>query len=269
LSLARLDVLIEAMKKLFRKLLPGKPSPKRKITFLHIGKNAGTEIKRYTDLINENSEEVEIQYQGHDFFLRNLLREDQNSDYFFAIRDPISRFKSAFYGRKRQGRPRYTYAVWSRHEALAFRDFEHANDLAEALFRRDETGLTALAAIKSIRHTAQNQIDWFYCCGNFLELRPPVAIIRQSNFKEDMRSFQLKIGLPDPFFLAEDSTLSHRNNYDGTPALSPEAIDKLKRWYAQDFEFYEMCVAWINRGGNSNSMPMSTAAQRGISKKRT
>jgi len=233
-------------------LFAAQPAPKRKtLHFLHIGKNAGTEIIRYIDRINLVSADLEIVRHGHDVFMHKLCKVNENPGYFFSIRNPISRFKSAFYGRKRQGKPRYERALWSSDEALAFKEFDHATELAEALFRRDDLGRKALAAVKSIRHTAQNQTDWFYCFGHFLDLKPPIAIIRQENFKEDMINFQRKINLPDPFLLNQDAVLSHSNNYDGTPDLSPTAVENLMRWYCQDIAFYEMCEDWIVRGGNS------------------
>ena len=232
-------------------LFAARPGPKRKtLHFLHIGKNAGTEITRYIDRINLVSADFEIVRHGHDFFMHRLCKDNDNPGYFFSIRNPISRFKSAFYGRKRQGKPRYDNALWSSDEALAFKEFAHATELAEALFRRDDLGRKALAAVKSIRHTAQNQTDWFYCFGHFLDLKPPIAIIRQENFQEDMTNFQRKINLPDPFLLNQDAVLSHKNNYDGTPDLSPTAVENLMRWYCQDIAFYEMCEDWIVRGGN-------------------
>lgn len=219
---------------------------RKRVHFLKIGKNAGTEINRYIDFINSSVPDRRIVKHVHDVFLRHLPMDE---DYFFSIRDPIARFRSGFYSRKRKGQPRI-YSEWSKYDAVAFRDFQHANDLAEALFRKDELGLKACAAIKSIRHTAQNQVDWFYTCGNFAEVRPPLVIIRQENFGEDIMALQLKMGISDPVVLAEDKIASHHNNYEGTPGLSEKAIENLRIWYSQDFEFYELCNHWVSQGGN-------------------
>jgi hypothetical protein len=172
--------------------------------------------------------------------------------YFFSIRNPVTRFRSAFYSRKRMGQPRY-YSKWSPHEAVAFSHFEHANALAEALFDDGEAGRRAFAAIKSIRHTAQNQSDWIYAFGNFLEVHPPFAIIRQERFGEDIIAFQQKLGIAAPELLQKDPLESHMNDYGDAPELSGRAVDNLSRWYAQDFAFYRMCDDWIESGGNRQS----------------
>lgn len=216
---------------------------REQIHFLHVGKNAGTEIRRYADVINQKSKNLKIIKHGHDEFLRNIPSSDR---YFFSIRDPIARFKSGFYSRKRKGLPKQ-YSEWSRYDRVAFENFEHANDLAEALFRNDELGRKAIAAIKSIRHTAQNQVDWFYCFGNLFSVRPPIAVIRQENFEEDIALFQSLIGVDEPFILERDKIDSHFNSYDNVPDLSQKAIANLKTWYAQDFAFYDLCDNWIEK----------------------
>lgn len=228
-----------------------KPSANR-IHFLHIGKNAGTQIANICQQVNSASKERVILKHGHDIYLKNIPKGE---DYFFSIRNPISRFKSGFYSRKRKGQPRI-YSEWSEYDEVAFSEFEHANDLAESLFQTGDIGRRAWAAMKSIRHTAQNQSDWFVCCGNFLRSRPPVWIIRQENFEDDMRDFlslanlRLRDGAID--FSVDDAT-SHKNDYTNTPQLSKKSEENLRAWYVQDLEFYAMCENWIESGGSGNA----------------
>ena len=243
------------MKRLFRKLewpenldgfrLIQRPERrKRVIHFLHIGKNAGSQVMSIANQFNDLSRRRTILKRKHDIFLKDIPSDD---DYFFSIRDPISRVRSGFYSRKRKGQPRI-YSEWSAYDELAFSEFEHANDLAECLFGNGETGARAWAAMKSIRHTAQNQSDWFYCCGNFLRVRPPIFIIRQESFDRDISAF---IGTADPdveisrIRLSSNAVESHRNDYSGVPPLSPRAIENLRSWYAQDFSFCKLCNDWI------------------------
>lgn len=222
-------------------------SPTRmRLNFLHIGKNAGTEIRRYIDRINAAQVAVEIVKHTHDTFMIGLPRKEA---YFFSIRNPVTRFRSAFYSRKRMGQPRY-YNKWTPHEAAAFGYFEHANQLAEALFDENEVGRRAFAAMKSIRHTAQNQSDWVYCFGNFLDVNPLFAIIRQERFDDDITAFQVKLGIASPELLPKDPLESHMNDYGDSPGLSDRAIGNLARWYTQDFVFYRMCDDWIESGVN-------------------
>ena len=217
----------------------------RFIHFLHIGKNAGTQIKLFAHKVNNSNEDFKIKTYSHGVTLRNL---PIGSEYFFSIRSPLTRFKSGFYSRKRKGRPRHN-REWSIHEFEAFSAFEHANDLAEALFDESDRGFLAFSAMKSIMHCASGQADWFVEQGFFLKTRMPIAILRQEHLNVDLINLSLKLNLkakiePDP-----DPVLSHQNSYEGAPSLSEKANANLRRWYAQDCEFYRQCCQWIERQG--------------------
>jgi hypothetical protein len=149
-----------------------------------------------------------------------------NSEYFFSIKQPDARFKSAFYSRKRKGQPRL-YVEWSRHEREMFSIFEHANDLAEALFENSPKGYFAFCAMKtSIHFTAQ--YDWFERNGFFLKLHPPVAILRQEYLSEDVTAMISKLELKKSISVTEDHMLSYQNNYEGIPNLSGKARKNLR-----------------------------------------
>ena len=137
------------------------PQNSNSIQFLHIGKCAGSQMGSIIKQINKMSGRHEIAKNDHDTLLRDIPKDAR---YFFSIRNPISRFYSGFCSRKRKGQPR-RYSEWTVFDEFAFTEFEEANDLAEALFSGGALERKAAAAIKSIRHTAQNQFDWFYCCG--------------------------------------------------------------------------------------------------------
>lgn len=215
---------------------------KDEIAFLHIGKNSGTQIMHCAKLLKEHG--VKIRKFGHGIKL-NQIPED--APYFFSIRNPASRFKSGFYSRKRKGAPR-TYSEWSRHEELTFARFEHANDLAEALFSEGEKGREAAMAIKSISHTGMQQIDWFQRAA-FINDRPPIWIIRQEFFEADLDRFlnNLKLPLKASDIVTTDNVKSHANDYSGIPALSDLAVENLRKWYVQDYLFYDICENWIKQ----------------------
>lgn len=220
----------------------------RHIHFLHIGKCGGTQVSYLARQITDQGSKMKIVIHGHYDSLRDLPPEAR---YFFSIRNPFSRYLSGFYSRKRRGRPRFNVA-WSPHDEVAFSRFEHANDLAESLFEPGDLGREAWGAIKSIIHTAQNQSDWFAAQGNFLVVRPPVWILRQERFSSDLKVFLERSGVGlgyDDLDISTDSKIAHANNYDGVPALSEKAKRNLRRWYAQDFGFYDMCDHWLEQGG--------------------
>ncbi len=222
------------------------------IHFLHIGKCAGSQVAQISKQINKIPDGRKIIKHRHDVFLRNINR---NADYFFSIRHPISRFTSGFYSRKREGAPRLQ-VPWTMDDAFAFTHFEHANDLAEALFEKTDLGHRAWAAIKSIRHTAQNQSDWFYCRGGFLYTRPPIWILRQESFDADLAVFFERANLDlggHKVKITSDPKAAHANDYSNIPPLSEKAREKLSLWYAQDIAFYDLCEDWMMKTAKDNT----------------
>lgn len=216
------------------------------IYFLHIGKCAGSQVASIAEKLDEQSSAVRIRKLQHHVYLKDIPEDVR---YFFAIRDPISRFVSGFYSRKRRGRPRYDFE-WSRGEALAFSEFEHAGDLAEALFSDGLRGRSAFMAIKSIRHTSQDQVDWFCRNGDFLGNRPPIWILRTEHFSIDLGDLSQRIGIDLTGLIAETengSVVRHSNNYSDVPDLSEKAQSNLLKWYAQDCEFYRQCELWMSQ----------------------
>jgi hypothetical protein len=232
--------MLSGVKSLIRR--PAAADSRAPIHFLHIGKTAGTQFELGADQINARNDRWRIIKENHLTDLRNLKLGDH---FLFSIRAPHGRFMSGFYSRKRQGRPRYDNP-WSPYEAQAFAWFDHANDLAEALFAEGEAGYRAMCALQSIGHLAKGQIDWFAKTGTFFEVHPPMAILRQEHFKADMAAFLARIGV-DPASVALDSDpdRAHRTDYADIPPLSDKARANLRRWYAQDYEFHKWCEAWI------------------------
>lgn len=212
------------------------------IAFLHIGKNAGTQVMNVAVKLKDYG--INIHKFGHEVKLRQLPND---AKYFFSARKPESRFLSGFYSRKRKGQPRI-YSEWSEHEAVAFSLFEHANDLAENLFSKGDIGKKARMAIKSISHTGMQQVDWFQRCA-FIDQQPPLTIIRQENFVSDMQRLLnlLELDVDVTSLITKDKISAHRNDYEETPPLSDEALRNLREWYIQDCYFYEMCEDFLQR----------------------
>ena len=233
--------LADIFSRRFRRILTGRA--KNTIHFLHIGKNAGNQIKLIIKQINAQCHNVHIRRHGHRVSLRDIAEDDA---YFFSIRNPVTRFRSGFYSRKRKGLPR-KLIDWNRHEAKAFSDFEHANELAEALFSGGVAGANAFGAMKSISHVSMNQVDWFSRVGNMLEIRPPLCIIRQEKFESDILALKVGIDFEGEFRIEKDPVKSHINDYSDLPEFSQKALSNLARWYVQDFELYKACEEWIER----------------------
>ncbi len=250
---------------------PGKhkaASPRRKgrgpsaapdaIHFLHVGKTAGTQIAAAIEQINAAMGSEFIVKHPHAVRLTQLGPKPR---YFFSTRDPAARFRSGFYSRKRKGRPRND-VDWTPHEALAFARFEHANDLAEALFEEGPRGNDAVAAIRSISHTSRNLVDWFERRGQLFEVCPPLWIVRQEQFESDLAILLARIGFDDTSRLVHDEDAAHRNDYAGTPPLSEKAMANLQAWYVQDYAFLRLCEAWMAANGAGSPMTERSGAAR-------
>lgn len=223
----------------------------RQLHFLHIGKCAGSYIKSLAATINATRDDLRIIAHPHHVTLAHL---PPGTDYFFSVRAPEARFTSGFYSRKRKGQPLYN-SEWSSHERIAFGYFEHATDLAEALFTEGAEGQRAFSAMKSIEHLALDQSDYFRGWGFFLSNRPPVYIIRQEHFGEDLRAFYSRLDLDGLPLDVTDPAMSlrarHGNDYSATRPLSEKALANLRQWYAQDYELLRQCDRWISEDGKS------------------
>jgi len=95
----------------------------RPLHFLHIGKTGGTAVKH---ALKPVAAPGYLMLHGHDVRLHDVAPDEQ---VFFFLRDPLSRFVSAFYSRQREGRPRYV-VPWTPDEEAAFGRFRTANELA-------------------------------------------------------------------------------------------------------------------------------------------
>lgn len=211
--------------------------------FLHIGKAAGSQMGLIARKFNSKNARFVIQKHPHHVMLSNL---PVTAPYFFSVRDPVTRFVSGFYSRKRKGQPKL-YVEWTANEASAFAAFDHANDLAEALFAPGDLGQQAVFAIKSISHTARGQVDWISPMGYFLTHRPPIAILRQEHFNTDLALLSAHLGEDMSRYITANPALAHRNDYSSVPELSPKAIANLERWYVQDRMFYTICSDWMEQ----------------------
>ncbi|MBS1303046.1 hypothetical protein [Loktanella sp. SALINAS62] len=223
------------------------------VVFLHIGKTAGSHITRLSRQVKDLSG-VSISTAPHQVRLMDIPND---KPYFFSIRNPISRFKSGFYSRKRRGSqlaPEGWNPVkgpgWTPSEKILFSEFEHANDLAENLYSDGIRGVRAMYAITSSDHIGRHQIDWFFKRGYFLDENPPIWIIRQEHFDTDYTTFIRKAKLQVEYESLKENLVAeriHASDYSDSPDFSDLAIKNLSRWYSRDFIFYDICVAWMQK----------------------
>jgi hypothetical protein len=75
-----------------------------------------------------------------------------------------------------------------------------------------------------------------------------IWILRQEYFDQDYAHFLDHTGLDfasDGIFATTDPLAANRRDYGDVPPFSENAYDYLRRWYAQDFVFVDMCHHWL------------------------
>jgi len=208
------------------------------IHFLHIGKTGGTAIKHALKG-NLRTEKSVITLNSHGTTLMDIPVGEK---VVFFLRDPISRFLSGFYSRKRKGQPRAFYE-WTPQEKDAFNMFSTPQNLATALLstNKDER-LKAEKAMKCIRHVRDSYWTWF---DSEEYLRSRLSDIFFIGFQEtlsaDFEILKAKLGLPQDVLLPRNEIHAHKNPSDLDLNLNKEQRAVLKKWYEKDYEFIQMC----------------------------
>lgn len=222
------------------------------VHYLHIGKTAGTSLKEALRAYNRHrARRYYFAVHDHTFTLRDVPESDFC---LFSVRDPVSRFVSGFYSRKRQGLPR-TRNPHTPLEALIFERFPHANELAEALSGDLGDRSTAVNGMKAIGHVRTSLWDWFG--GRFLldsEKRKVVGILRQEELERDLHALEEALSLERPLEFPGDSERRHENDYSHLAPLTETAVGNLRVWYRQEYAFLEMLegefgLPWVQSVG--------------------
>ena len=222
------------------------------VHFLHIGKTGGTALKSAIRSGGESSEDIalgdenictpthRIILHNHNASLKDVPKGDK---FFFFVRDPIERFVSGFYSRKRKGRPRY-FSTWSDDEKKAFERFETPNELALSLSSGDlEEEKIAAHAMKSIEHVGDMYSEWYESKEYFLSrLSDAIMVGRTENLDRHFPEIKKVLSLSDNATLPTSEEKAHKNPYSELNTyLEKEARINLKKWYREDFEFLSMC----------------------------
>jgi hypothetical protein len=212
----------------------GKPC----VHFLHLGKTGGSAVKYAIENCPNPHLCYVIYLHPHETTLRDV---PQGHKFFFFLRDPLSRFVSGFYSRQRQGQPRY-YMRWTPEEQAAFQRFASPDALGVALSSADpEERAAAEAAMRGILHVKDSYWKWFESRDYFLSRLPDLFFIGfQEQLADDFEVLRNKLFLPC-VALPEDDVFAHRNPPGLDRSLSPQAVANLRRWYADDYAFVELC----------------------------
>ncbi len=212
---------------------------KQFLHFLHLGKTGGTAVKHALRSHLPAETPYAFYLAAHLVTLRDVPPGD---GVIFALRDPVSRYISGFYCRKRQGLPRYYYPH-REEERLAFERFPTANELALALSSPDAARRRmAEEAMQGISHVKHSYWRWFESEEYFLSRASDIFFVaHQERLDEDFERLRSKLGFPDSAVLPSDTSEANRSPGEHDRTLEPQAEENLKRWYADDYRLLELC----------------------------
>jgi hypothetical protein len=154
----------------------------------------------------------------------------------FIIRDPASRFVAAFNTRAAQDRP-YDEKPWTPEEAIAFRWFETAEDLAKALCSDKPVELSAAKfAMLHIGHMDETYTSCFGTAANLIEEIPNIAVcIDLPHLDDKLPSVMKRLGL-NHFEMPEEPKRNQASEV--AEALSMEARAGLRCHWHEEFRLY-------------------------------
>jgi hypothetical protein len=212
---------------------------KQFVHLLHLGKTGGTAVKYALRDSAKSNARFAIYLHPHQTRLSDV---PVGESFMFFLRDPLSRFTSAFFSRQRQGRPRYI-SRWSPEEVIAFAHFSSPNELALALSSANaEERDGALMAMSSIEHVRDSYWRWFGSEEYFLSRRADLFFVGfQESLGADFEILKVKLSLPESLSLPDNDIDAHRNPAGLNRTLDHEAITNLRRWYERDFQFLDLC----------------------------
>ena len=208
----------------------------RPLHFLHIGKTGGTAIKHALKPVAEAGRVV---LHGHGVRLHDVALGEQ---VFFFLRDPLSRFVSAFYSRQREGRPRYV-VPWTPDEEAAFGRFRTANELANGLSSTSTAERRkAERAMLNIAHLNNRYWDWLSGPDYLRSRSADIYFVgMQEHLGDDFAIVRARLGLPESVRLPDDDVDAHRNPTSIDRTLDEQAVRSLSAWYAEDFVAISEC----------------------------
>lgn len=210
----------------------------RTVNLIHVAK-AGVTAVREALSRHEGEGPYLVEVHKHGFTLADVPPGGRAA---FFVRDPASRFVSAFNHHQRQGGPRYE-EPWKEGEREAFERFGTANSLAGALYSDDrEEETAARSAVGSILHLKRPLTHWLKGPEYLRRRWNDVFFVgRQESLAADFARFCRLLELDGPA-LPADPIAANRSPGGQETSLDEVALANLRRWYGPDYE----CLAAID-----------------------
>lgn len=211
--------------------------------FLHVGKTGGTAI---TGVLRHQLGVTETPWGPlviKPADTKNIRWVNPLDHVFFCVRDPASRFASAFYSRLNKGQPRY-YFEWSDEERAIFTRWPTPQSLLDSL-GSDDTAERADAefAMGRIRHV-HRMSERIGRLADFQERQDHIVYIgRQETLANDWQQLRRLLELPDDAQLPTDPVRAHRGSTKDNRHFDDRQMATLREWYAEDYAI----VAWAEQ----------------------
>lgn len=208
-----------------------------KLHLLHIGKTGGSALKH---ALRTGAKNKAIMLHKHDVHLRDIPEGEKIA---FSIRDPVSRFVSAFNSRLRKGQPLHNNE-WTEGEAEAFSHFSTPNELAEGLSSPSErVKQNARFAMANIYHVSHHLTDWLESVETLRDRKQDIGFIfLQQKLDHDFLIFTERYGLSGQVSLPNDPVASHRMPGGLDVDLSATGAANIADWYARDIALFHYCL---------------------------
>jgi hypothetical protein len=211
--------------------------------FLHIGKTGGTAINTVFRKCVRRGVGSHVAIYPHTFNLKQIVEGNLTQKVIFFVREPVSRYVSAFNSRLRQGRPRHD-KPWTKREARAFDRFKTPNQLAEALSsHHPELREEAAAAMRGIAHLRRNYKHYLGSVELLEQQRDRIFFVGTTeNLTNDFSILRKLLNVPENLKLPHGEFKAHRTPEGFDTHVTELGRTNLHNLYVEEYRIYEWCL---------------------------
>jgi hypothetical protein len=214
-----------------------------KFGLLHIGKTGGTAAKTVLRAHKERGGGEPVALYGHRVGMQDVVDANMTGNVIFFVREPVSRYISAFNSRLRKGFPRHGND-WNAREEIAFEHFKTPNQLAEGLSAEDaELRQHAEDAMAGIKHLRRNYGHYLGSVELLEQEKDRIYFIGATeSFDDDFGLLRQLLGVPDDLELPTDDYGAHRTPDTFEKTVSELGRANIENYYAGDYDIYRWCA---------------------------